>query len=119
MSEAPFISKAEELDTFAKGTVADLLEWGQHQPAIGRCAFCPQWVTQGTIEEIRQSALEHRREFHPELIPRKKRRPPRPNLMRWRSTLDDDQTQEIREEREKRMQLLGIRKGLPEESPLA
>lgn len=101
MSGASFISKEE------RGLVADLAEWAQQQPAIGRCSFCPDWIATGTIKEIRELAKAHRRVSHPE-IPTRKRRPPRPNLVKWRTTLDEDQTLEIRQERKRRMRQLGI-----------
>lgn len=104
MTEAPFTSE----EKYQRGSAADLEEWAQRQPAIGRCIFCPDWAAQGTIEEVRKSSIEHRKTVHPEIARTKKRRPSKPNLMRWRTNLDEEQSLEISEERGRRMRLLGI-----------
>lgn len=105
MSEAPFTSDDFEF----KGTAGDLREWSMRQPEIGLCVFCPDWRVEGQAREVQELALRHRLEKHPEIKYKKSRH--RPALMRWRSTLNEEQSQEIAEVREKRMRLLGIPDG--------
>lgn len=109
------MSKAEEFNQ--KGSAADLEAWAQLQPAIGRCVFCPEWTIEGTVEEVRRLSVEHRKTEHPEIAKIKKRRPSKPNLLKWKSNLDQEQTLEIKDERERRMRLLGIEEPSEEGPP--
>jgi hypothetical protein len=68
--------------------------------------FCPEWEVRGTVEEIEVLAKEHRLVEHPELKPARRR--PRANLGKWRSTITEEDSAEINEERAKRLRLLGI-----------
>lgn len=91
-----------------KGSAADLLEWSQSQHTIGRCAFCPGWEVSGSASEVRELALNHRHEVHPEI--KRSRRPRRKGhiALKWHSTMDKEESAEIAETRNKRMKLLGI-----------
>lgn len=41
------------------------------QPNVGRCAWCPDFVVEGTLAETRAALLTHRLKHHPEAKPRK------------------------------------------------
>ena len=44
------------------------------QPNVGRCAWCPSFVVEGTLAETRDALLAHRLEHHPHVKPRKHER---------------------------------------------
>lgn len=52
---------------YAERILAERLS--QHN--IGRCAWCPSFVVEGTLEHTRAQLLAHRLEHHPEAKPRK------------------------------------------------
>ena len=61
------------------------------QHNVGRCAWCPDIVFEGTVAETRAELLAHRLEHHPEAKPRKhtKRIVPMRTLLSGK-TLDDN-----------------------------
>jgi len=52
---------------YAERILAERLE--QHN--VGRCAWCPSFVVEGTLAETREALLAHRLEHHPDIQPRK------------------------------------------------
>lgn len=83
--------------------------WGQEMFMTGHCAFCPEWTVDGTAAEVAEASREHRATEHPELAGY--RRPKRrANLAAWRTTLNEQETEDVAVERERRMRLLGIKK---------
>jgi hypothetical protein len=91
------------------GSAADLQDWAMRQPEVGRCLFCPEWVVEGTADEINLLLLEHRNQHHPEVCEgRRRRRPSRGLLLSFRQKLNEEQSEEIQIERSRRMRLLGI-----------
>jgi len=61
------------------------------QNNVGRCAWCPDVVFEGTVEHTRAELLAHRLKHHPEAKPRKhtKRIVPMRTLLSGK-TLDDN-----------------------------
>lgn len=48
------------------------------QPNVGRCAWCPDLMVEGTLAETRAVLLQHRLEHHPEAKPSKHKHRIRP-----------------------------------------
>jgi len=71
---------------------ADRLEaerLAQHN--VGRCAWCPSFVVEGTLAETRELLLAHRLEQHPDVIPKRRhKRHPTPMHTLGGKTLDDN-----------------------------
>lgn len=44
------------------------------QPAVARCAFCPDFAVEGTADEVMAAGVEHRATVHPGLLAKKTRR---------------------------------------------
>jgi hypothetical protein len=74
----------------------------------GYCAFCPDECFEGTAAEVADLAREHRAQAHPELL-NWRRKGRRANLAAWRTTLNEQEAEDIEVERTRRMRLLGIK----------
>ena len=73
---------------------------------VSRCAFC-DWEHSGPAVEGREKATQHRTEAHPDLVLKRRRNTRSLGSFRQKQLREDDWT-EIRDERQKRMRLLGI-----------
>ena len=51
-----------------------ILQERLEQHNVGRCAWCPTFVVEGTLEHTRAELLAHRLEHHPDVKPRKHQR---------------------------------------------
>lgn len=69
------------------------------------CTLCPKWVVEGTAEETRAAAEQHREKLHPELLNKKR-------VVRKKRSFSTAMTAEreaqIEEERRQRMRALGL-----------
>lgn len=80
----------------------------QTLPMVGRCLFCPDWIAEGSAEEVRRFQEAHRRLEHPNLQRLKRRhRPRRSGVISFRQSLTDEESEEIERQRAMRMKLLG------------
>lgn len=60
------MSRGSEIHAaYAERILQERLE--QHN--VGRCAWCPSFVVEGTLAETRDALLAHRLEHHPEIQP--------------------------------------------------
>jgi len=48
-----------------------ILQERLEQHNVGRCAWCPSFVVEGTLAETREALRQHRARIHPDIQPRK------------------------------------------------
>jgi hypothetical protein len=85
------------------------LAWSRAQPARGGCLFCPDFQPTGTCAEVQEACAEHRASVHPELSKkRRRRRHTFSGLTAFSQKLTQEESEEINENRARRLRLLGI-----------